>query len=783
MQIPFIINIIEPFTGHLFGLFCRRGASWLFLWICLMPGFSLFSQTSFYSVTDGQEIRIVMPQPNWRATLDSLMKSGDNATRLAGDVVINGQLNKGVGVRFKGFSSWNEGAAKNPFNIELDYFIKQKNYQGYKKIKLSNVIHDPSFLREVVSYHVARQYMHASQACYAMVYVNDSLQGLYTSVEDVDDLFMQNHFGNKNLPLIKGSPAKLVFPFGHNANLRFLHQTDSSAYYPFYALSSSYGWNDLTRLIDILNHRPEHLDSILNIDQALWMHAFNYALLNLDSYIGYAQNYYLGMDQHGRFNPILWDLNMSFGSFRSSDGSTGFQGLSIEQIKRLDPLQHLSFSISPRPLMSQLFADPTWRRMYLAHLRTIVEEQFESGVLIRLLDSLHQFIAPLVFADTHKFYSDADFISNLGVTVGGSGNMLAYVGLKELITTRTDYLKGYPGFTGHPEIMGVQAIPLRPAFGEEVTLRTSVAEANEVFLFHRSKTGAPFERLAMYDDGLHGDSLAGDGIWGVRVKIDGEVLQYGVYAQNDSAGAFFPARALAAYHTLYPLVRKGYLVFNEFRGMDLVSDANYHGSAPLWIELFHNGNDTLRTEGLTVRVNDLVQQFALPDVMMAPKSYLMLFPDGSNTSPFHPGFILDPTVRKVSLEYPDLYVVDEANCTSVSSHRTLGRYPNGIGCFAVMAPTPCARNARGIPLPNQLRISPNPARDIIYIDLTESGSFTIKIVGVTGTTCMEFTENSPDFSSERPVSVSFNISALTPGVYQVVVLSDHLVKSEKFIKW
>ena len=49
------------------------------------------------------------------------------------------------------------------------------------------------------------------------------------------------------------------------------------------------------------------------------MHAFNYTLINFDSYVGYGQNYYLYKSLSNQFQPILWDLNMSFGSFRLTD--------------------------------------------------------------------------------------------------------------------------------------------------------------------------------------------------------------------------------------------------------------------------------------------------------------------------------------------------------------------------------------------------------------------------------------------------------------------------------
>ena len=50
--------------------------------------------------------------------------------------------------------------------------------QGINKLKLSNVIQDPSFIREVLSYEIARKYMPASLANFANLYINDTLWGL-----------------------------------------------------------------------------------------------------------------------------------------------------------------------------------------------------------------------------------------------------------------------------------------------------------------------------------------------------------------------------------------------------------------------------------------------------------------------------------------------------------------------------------------------------------------------------------------------------------------------------
>ena len=108
------------------------------------------------------------------------------------------------------------------------------------------------------------------------------------------------------------------------------------------------------------------------------MHAFNYSLINYDSYIGYGQNYYLYKQPSLEFSPILWDMNMSFGGFRLTDASQlYFNGFNISQAQNMDPFIHYYTSfISPRPLIEKLFQSPRNRKMFMAHIRTIVEENF-----------------------------------------------------------------------------------------------------------------------------------------------------------------------------------------------------------------------------------------------------------------------------------------------------------------------------------------------------------------------------------------------------------------------
>jgi len=513
-----------------------------------------FSQTWFHNSAHISEVKLVFEQENWDYILDSFYVDGDEE-RLLASVWVDGEFYDSIGVRYKGFSSVSIDREKNPFNIKLDY-VNDQNHFGVEKIKLGNVIQDPSFVREIVSYKVARNYMPASQSNFCKVYINDVFWGVYTSVESVDNSFLTQHFGSSSGTFIKGNPITVNLN-GENSNLSNSPGTDTASYATYYELKSDYGWSNFYNLIDKLNNNPADIEDVLNVDRALWMHALNYTLVNFDSYIGYAQNYYLYEDHNGQFNPILWDMNQSFGSFRLTDASSFFRGFNVEEAKTMDPMAHVDgFSVYPRPLIRNIINTDQRKRMYLAHIRAIVEEHFSNGSYQEELDALQDLIKSDVNSDQNKFYSYQDFLDNKTSTVQ---DLVEYPGITDLMDARSTYLLGYKGIspTGAPSI----AEPKENISNGSYLISTDVSSAATVYLYYRDQIGGLFSRMEMKDDGLSGDDQALDGIYGAEVSSSSANFDYYIYAENDSSGTFLPSNAA---HNFYQIREVKQLVINEF---------------------------------------------------------------------------------------------------------------------------------------------------------------------------------------------------------------------------
>jgi spore coat protein CotH len=171
-------------------------------------------------------------------------------------------------------------------------------------------------IREVMGYDILQQlYALPHRQILRRFMSMASYWGLYSNAENINKDFCNNHFYSSSGTFFKCNPIGIPGPTT-KSNLKTIVGVDSTGYFPRYELKSNTGWNELVDLCEVVTTNTPALDANLDMDRAIWMLAFNNLMVNLDSYSGvFAQNYYLYKDQTGHFNPIIWDLNMSFGGF------------------------------------------------------------------------------------------------------------------------------------------------------------------------------------------------------------------------------------------------------------------------------------------------------------------------------------------------------------------------------------------------------------------------------------------------------------------------------------
>ena len=684
----------------------------------------------FYDLNSVQTIEITFSQNNWDQLLDNAYATtGDYI--LAESVSINGEVFDSVGVKYKGNSTYQSNQVKNPFHIELDTY-KDHQYEAYTDIKLSNVAKDPSFLREVLSYQILRQYMHAPLSNYANVYVNGTLVGLYSNSEAISKKFVNSRFYSKKNTFIKCNPPAGAGPGSNDyPNLVYLGQ-DSTDYYAAYELKSDYGWEELINLCDTLANNINDIEAILDVDKALWMLAFNNVLVNLDSYSGgFTQNYYLYRDDFGRFLPVVWDLNESFGRFSMAGGTVNNLNSTIAK-QQMDHLLH--DNDADFPLIQKLLSVPRYKKMYLAHMKTMILENFDNDAYITTAEALQTLIDADVQADNNKFFTYANFTSNLNADInsGGGPGGGATPGITNLMDGRNDYLLGLSDFTQtQPEISNITPSTSTPIINETISMTANVTDANAVIFGYRTELGAPFTNLEMFDDGANNDGAAGDGVYGLDLTITHPFIQYFIYAENDNAGKFSPVRAQYEYYTLTATTTNptvGDLVINEFMASNDATVADQDGEYDDWIEFYNNSSTTIDLEGyyLSDDASDLQKWAFLPGAVIEGNSYAIVWADNDeDQAGLHASFKLSAAAESIFLSNTAGAIIDEVSFVEQTTDISYGRFPNGIGNFQTMTPTFNGENV-GTGTTSvlnttletlTLKATPNPADDHFFFEI------------------------------------------------------------------
>jgi hypothetical protein len=181
------------------------------------------------------------------------------------------------------------------------------------------------------------------------------------------------------------------------------------------------------------------LSPILNLDGVLKFLALDNVLVNSDGYWTRGSDYYLYLDDGGKFHVLPGDTNETFsaeggrggrgGGRRGAPAPAGFPPASPDVVigrggfgpgggpmpggggPTLDLL--VGLDDSTKPLRSKLLAIPALRATYLAYCRDIAESWLDWQKLGALGRRYQELIKPHVENDTRKMISNEQFASSL----------------------------------------------------------------------------------------------------------------------------------------------------------------------------------------------------------------------------------------------------------------------------------------------------------------------------------------------------------------------------------
>ncbi len=478
----------------------------------------LTEQTGIYTLSEIGVVELNFSASNWEEQLKALADGDDeiNATLKYGGITLPAQ----VGVRFKGTPD--SPGEKPSYYITIDAVDKDQVLNGYYTLALNSPGKDQTYLREAIYRHCIRRYIPALQVNFVNLRVNGTDQGLYINTEHLNASFIREWFLSTNGSRWRAEPTKDadtskvgVYGTGYSG-LNYLGET-AADYAPYYDLKNSptaaEPLDDIVTVCRILEKtEPDSLETairkVLDLDRTLWFLACENVFADEDGYVNKGgTDYYLFWNKEtGLLTPLEYDGKDTF----------------MEESVAWDPFYHADDVRFP--LLNKLLAVPSIRQRYLAHYRTILKEVYNPLYLNSLIDEFALKVDSAILADQRNSFTHGDFLASIAT-------------MKQTIAQRSAFLNTHDsidmaGMTLSNVEWKVDGIAWnQPTLTDTVAVSVHVGgtgHANSVFLCAGTGLFGGFKRLQMFDNGQHGDIIAGDGVYsalinpqrsGVRVRF------------------------------------------------------------------------------------------------------------------------------------------------------------------------------------------------------------------------------------------------------------------------
>lgn len=320
-------------------------------------------------------------------------------------LTVDGKTFEKVGVHCRGASSFlfvAEGR-KRSLNLKLDFVKKDQKLGGYRTFNLLNSNGDPTLLKAILYYQVAREYTPAPKANFVRLVINGEYWGVYVNTQQEDKDFVKDWWKTTG-----GARWKAPGTPWARAGLNYIGDTvdDYRKRYELHSKEDPKDWAALIQLCKVLTQTPldqleKELTPLFDIDAALKFLALESAFINDDGYWVRASDYNLYRDKQGRFVIYPHDGNEAF-----YDAPAGLRG-SAARGPDLDPFA--GADDPEKVLLSRLIAVPALRTRYLGYLKDIATKWLDWDRLGPIARKYQALVDPDVRADTRKLDSYAAF--------------------------------------------------------------------------------------------------------------------------------------------------------------------------------------------------------------------------------------------------------------------------------------------------------------------------------------------------------------------------------------
>ena len=212
-----------------------------------------------------------------------------------------------VGVRLKGrWGSKRELSQKAAWKIDFNLYELGQRFRGQEALTLNNMVQDPTYVHEFLTYGVYRSLdMPAPRTGWAWLKVNGQDYGLYSTIESVDDRFLDRWWKDGSGVMYEGAYG-VDFEQGEVQ----LFELDEGE-------PDDEARSDLLAVAEALDRPPSEdnlaaVEALVDLDQFLLNMAIEVNLLHWDGYTT-SNNYRVYRDPRSRrFSIIPWGTDQTW---------------------------------------------------------------------------------------------------------------------------------------------------------------------------------------------------------------------------------------------------------------------------------------------------------------------------------------------------------------------------------------------------------------------------------------------------------------------------------------
>ncbi|MDA7502320.1 CotH kinase family protein, partial [Chitinophagales bacterium] len=612
-------------------------------------------QDGLYDQSVIHTIGLQFDQANWWNQLED---NYEDKINIAATMTVDGETFAApVGVRFRGQTSYtnNQNSDKNSFNITIDYEDEEQDWKGYETLNLQNAYGDRSFMRDVLFHTLTRRHIPSPQTTYVQLELNGESWGIYPMVQQPDGDYIRDWFlsndgtrwrADGTAGMGGGGPGGGPNWGDGTAALNFLG-LDIEEYQGYYNLKKTTEeepWGDLVLTCNVLENSgldalKENLPNVMDVDKTLWFLATEILFSDDDSYIHKGKmDYYLHWEKEtGLMVPLQYDGNSVMAANKSDWGL----------FYNADDANY--------PLLNLMLQVPEWRQRYLAHIRVLMADIFDSEMIAEKIAAYDEHISDLVQADTKKIYNFNQFKNEQGRLVDFVDDRTVFLNSNvELNATGAEISNVIHAVNGEELV--------NPTQDQEVLVRATIAGGvQEVTLYYAFGLVGNFTAVPMAGEGNTFTAT-------IPSQEESGWIRYYIETVATDGAATRNYSPPGAEHDVY-IIRMDLrdaadqsIVINEIMASNSTSVQDEAGEFEDWIELFNTGTEAVDLTGWHLTDNtNLYSKWEFPaGTTLGAGEYLIIWADeDSSEELLHANFRLSSSGESVLLINGDQELVDK----------------------------------------------------------------------------------------------------------------------------